>query len=107
MPMVDFKIHWLNMMSVPESRAAVGRADEINGRDSRQPVRIMRQPDAEKLGFAFANIGTKIEIRFKHLEPIIVGKLPVLGWWGDRKSVQSVVLFCIQFTYSRIGRVER
>ena len=32
--MVDFKIHWLNMMSVPESRAAVGRADEINGRDS-------------------------------------------------------------------------
>jgi hypothetical protein len=31
--MVEFKIHWINMMSVPESRAAVGRADGINGRD--------------------------------------------------------------------------
>ena len=25
-PMVDYKIHWLKMMSVPESRAVVGRA---------------------------------------------------------------------------------
>ena len=24
-PMVDYKIHWLKMMSVPESRAVVGR----------------------------------------------------------------------------------
>ena len=29
-PVVDFKIHWLKMMSVPESRAAVGRHDAIN-----------------------------------------------------------------------------
>jgi hypothetical protein len=30
---VDFKIRWLKMMSVPESRTAVGRAEGINGRD--------------------------------------------------------------------------
>ena len=33
-PMIDYKIHWLKMMSVPESRAVVGRHDGINGRDS-------------------------------------------------------------------------
>ena len=32
-PMVDYKIHWLKMMSVSESRAVVGRHDGINGRD--------------------------------------------------------------------------
>ena len=32
-PVVDYKIHWLKMMSVPESRAVVGRHDGINGRD--------------------------------------------------------------------------
>ena len=32
-PMVDYKIHWLKMMSVPESRTVVGRHDGINGRD--------------------------------------------------------------------------
>ena len=32
-PMVDYKIHWLKMMPVPESRAVVGRHDGINGRD--------------------------------------------------------------------------
>ena len=36
-PMVDYKIHWLKMMSVPESRAVVGRHDGINGRDSQSP----------------------------------------------------------------------
>ena len=36
-PMVDYKIHWLKMMSVPESRAVVGRHDGINGRDSSSP----------------------------------------------------------------------
>ena len=35
-PMVDYKIHWLKMMSVPESRAVVGRHDGINGRDSQR-----------------------------------------------------------------------
>ena len=34
-PMVDYKINWLKMMSVPESRAVVGRHDGINGRDKR------------------------------------------------------------------------
>ena len=33
-PMVDYKIHWLKMMSVPESRAVVGRHDGISGRDN-------------------------------------------------------------------------
>ena len=32
-PVVDYKIHWLIMMSVPESRAVVGRHDGINGTD--------------------------------------------------------------------------
>ena len=36
-PMVDYKIHWLKMMSVPESRAVVGRHDGINGRDRNTP----------------------------------------------------------------------
>ena len=40
-PMVDYKIHWLKMMSVPESRAVVGRHDRINGRDS-----LPKSPDA-------------------------------------------------------------
>ena len=35
-PMVDYKIHWLKMMSVPESRAVVGRHDGINGRNNRK-----------------------------------------------------------------------
>ena len=39
-PMIDYKIHWLKMMSVPESQAVVGRHDGINGRDSR----IERRP---------------------------------------------------------------
>jgi len=33
-PLVNFKFRWLKMMSVPESRTAVGRSDRINGRDS-------------------------------------------------------------------------
>ena len=41
-PMVDYKIHWLKMMSVPESRAVVGRHDGINGRDS--PSRYVGHP---------------------------------------------------------------
>ena len=33
-PVVDVKIHWLKMISVPEGRAVVGRHDGINGRDN-------------------------------------------------------------------------
>ena len=39
-PMVDYKIHWLKMMSVPESRAVVGRHDGINGRDNRHAATV-------------------------------------------------------------------
>ena len=39
-PMVDYKIHWLKMMSVPESRAVVGRHDGINGRDNYAGVNV-------------------------------------------------------------------
>ena len=35
LPVVDFKIHWLNMMSMPERRAAVATANGIYGRDNR------------------------------------------------------------------------
>ena len=44
-PMVDYKIHWLKMMSVPKSRAVVGRHDGINGRDTLHlfiPARLKR-----------------------------------------------------------------
>ena len=41
-PMVDYKIHWLKMMSVPESRAVVGRHDGINGRDKGQSIDEIR-----------------------------------------------------------------
>lgn len=42
-PLVNFKIRWLKMMSVPESRTAVGRHDGINGRDS-QPQSLVISP---------------------------------------------------------------
>ena len=38
-PMVDYKIHWLKMMSVPESQAVVGRHDGINGMDRHQTLK--------------------------------------------------------------------
>ena len=41
-PMVDYKIHWLKVMSVPGSRAVVGRHDGINGRDTRDEKRLLR-----------------------------------------------------------------
>ena len=41
-PMVDYKIHWLKMMSVPESQAVVGRHDGINGMDSAYNFARMR-----------------------------------------------------------------
>ena len=62
-PMVDYKIHWLKMMSVPESRAVVGRHDGINGRDRREvegdtldledsktgPRRVLLSPEARAI----------------------------------------------------------
>ena len=49
-PVVDFKIHWLKMMSVPESRAVVGRHDGINGRDSLSRDTFYRYRDAVEEG---------------------------------------------------------
>ena len=43
--MVDYKIHWLKMMSVPESRAVVGRHDGINGRDRER--HLVRRSDID------------------------------------------------------------
>jgi hypothetical protein len=40
---VDFEIQQLNMMSVPESRTAVERADGINGRDTERVRRLTDQ----------------------------------------------------------------
>ena len=55
-PLVDYKIHWLKMMSVPESRAVVGRHDGINGRDNanlrRKPV-----PCLAHNGSTFSRVG--------------------------------------------------
>ena len=48
-PVVDYKIHWLKMMSVPESRAVVGRHDGINGRD-RRPYMTMPPGRSQALG---------------------------------------------------------
>ena len=50
-PMVDYKIHWLKMMSVPQSRAVVGRHDGINGRDNRRLE--------FRLGYGFAAFGDR------------------------------------------------
>ena len=47
-PMVDYKIHWLKMMSVTESRAVVGRHDGINGRDSGMVDKLLASYDAPK-----------------------------------------------------------
>ena len=53
-PMVDYKIHWLKMMSVPESRAVVGRHDGINGRDSIQPsYAFVEQPQTNGVAERF------------------------------------------------------
>ena len=47
-PMVDYKIHWLTMMSVPESRAVVGRHDGINGRDNTKRKEEPVQPPKDE-----------------------------------------------------------
>ena len=52
-PMVDYKIHWLKMMSVPESRAVVGRHDGINGRDRHNPGREGAGADGSKVVITF------------------------------------------------------
>ena len=47
--MVDYKIHWLKMMSVPESRAVVGRHDGINGGDTMDQLRDAAQRIADRI----------------------------------------------------------
>ena len=46
-PMVDYKIHWLKMMSVPENQAVVGRHDGINGMDNQiKPTTVWVDPSS-------------------------------------------------------------
>ena len=66
-PMVDYKIHWLKMMSVPESRAVVGRHDGINGRDSRFTGGRM------KVAWPYANLGRPVELALMRETFIRVG----------------------------------
>ena len=63
-PMVDYKIHWLKMMSVPQSRAVVGRHDGINGRDTDQAARAAAaaaQGTADGAASAAANAQAAID----------------------------------------------
>ena len=63
-PVVDYKIHWLKMMSVPQSRAVVGRHDGINGRDSRQwPLQrfaVTHKPFADALAVAAQDVALPV-----------------------------------------------
>ena len=54
-PMVDYKIHWLKMMSVPQSRAVVGRHDGINGRDNSKAT-APKPPGTTKLALLVAHL---------------------------------------------------
>ena len=60
-PMVDYKIHWLKMMSVTESRAVVGRHDGINGRDNENIVAICCEAwnDLVEQPWKIISIGTR------------------------------------------------
>ena len=79
-PMVDYKIHWLKMMSVPESRAVVGRHDGINGRDSHELLII------DELGFVpLSKTGAEllfelISQRYERGAIIITSNLPFDEW---------------------------
>ena len=47
---VDYKIHWLKMMSVPESRAIVRRHDGINGRNTNPVIALSHPANLASLG---------------------------------------------------------
>ena len=49
-PVVDYKIHWLKMMSVPESRAIVRRHDGINGRNTNPVIALSHPANLASLG---------------------------------------------------------
>ena len=64
-PMVDYKSHWLKMVSVPESRAVVGRHDGINGRDNLEPrdsVPCKRPPGSKPLADLIETEGFTAEV---------------------------------------------
>ena len=108
-PMVDYKIHWLKMMSVPESRAVVGRHDGINGRDN-------EYEDAVKLFTEDADwkvMGLELEGREEILEALYGG----LGNDTIRHVLTNAIVNVIDednaeswsynaIYYSREGRIE-
>ena len=68
--MVDYKIHWLKMMSVPESRAVVGRHDEINGRDNHHAAEIAskgRMNWQKRHGYGLRALGKTALARVKRI----------------------------------------
>ena len=100
-PMVDYKIHWLKMMSVPESRAVVGRHDGINGRDSTVGVMtlaVMTRATLGHTGHALtAGIGTT-GVYLLVIASIIVRLLGgVLPDWAWSLYTVSAILWCSAF----------
>ena len=93
-PMVDYKIHWLKMMSVPESRAVVGRHDGINGRDRQDQVyaQLQRPPPRQRYGepATAAQVPDRAKILGQAFDKAIYGLrdiLPayeILGWHCTR-----------------------
>ena len=82
-PVVDYKIHWLKMMSVPQSRAVVGRHDGINGRDRRIRARAgLDDVRIHDLRHSFASGG------------LLVGEgLPMIGKLLGHTQVQTTARY--------------
>ena len=85
-PMVDYKIHWLKMMSVPESRAVVGRHDGINGRDSPMWTADNRpRYNRDKLRYP----SDLTDAEWAHIEPLIPPGKP--GGGKRRVAIREVI----------------
>ena len=88
-PMVDYKIHWLKMMSVPESQAVVGRHDGINGRDNPRLFRALTKanllilddwgPDRLSADQR-RDLMEIVEDRYQNAAILITSQLPVDKW---------------------------
>ena len=97
-PVVNYKIHWLKMMSVPESRAVVGRHDGINGRDSQKDVEARWTKKHGKSHYGYKNhvnvdrrhklvrryhVSDAAEHDSQVLDDILDGDNTALGVWAD------------------------